>query len=452
MALSCRAEFLRPQPFERRGLCNGRGPATAESAVRAKGVSVDRQDRTLGPDLIGGGGKPALDPEEMMAAALKRAGRRRFEDRSFFHPLQRLIRSCNTESDLNALGRNAVKFEIRRSLHNLLEFERRERDHPELLTRAIERPVFITGMPRSGSTFLHRLLVRDPAVAAPLSWRLVHPHPSSTGRLGEGWSRAKVQAQFYLMRFLAPELNALHEVAAGEPEECTDITAQVFQSLRYDSVYRVPSYQSWLQHHGHVEAYRFHKRFLQHLEHLEAGAARRRWMLKSPDHVFALDDIRAVYPDAIWVFIHRDPVAVLASVARLTEVLRRPFAHHVDRQEIGQQVCASWLDGAERMMRTAAQSDSILHLHYREIIAGPEQAAQRLFRHCGHASSAEAARRMRKWLGKRSNRSHRSRQYDLASFGLDPNTLRSQFKRYTDAFDIELEWPPKRREHRAPRN
>jgi hypothetical protein len=63
-----------------------------------------------------------------------------------------------------------------------------------------------------------------------------------------------VQAQFYLMRILAPELNSLHEVAAGEPEECTDITAQVFQSLRYDSVYRVPSYQSWLQQHGHLEA------------------------------------------------------------------------------------------------------------------------------------------------------------------------------------------------------
>jgi Sulfotransferase family len=388
----------------------------------------------------------------MLAAALKRGGRRRFDDRSFFHPLQRLISSCNTESDLNALGRNAVKFEIRRSLHNLLEFERRERERPELLTRAIERPVFITGMPRSGSTFLHRLLVRDPAVAAPLSWRLVHPHPSSTGPLGESLSRAKVQAQFYLMRFLAPELNALHEVAAGEPEECTDITAQVFQSLRYDSVYRVPSYQSWLQRHGHIEAYRFHKRFLQHLEHLDSGVARRRWMLKSPDHVFALDDIRVVYPDAVWVFIHRDPVAVLASVARLTEVLRRPFAHHVDRQEIGRQVCASWLDGAERMLRTAAESNSILHLHYREIISDPQKAAERLFRHCGHASSHEAARRMRKWLGNRSNRAHRARQYDLTSFGLDPDTLRAQFKRYTDAFDIELEWPPKARAARAPRN
>jgi hypothetical protein len=414
----------------------------------AKGVWVDRQDRTLGPRAIGRGSGPALDPEAMLAAALKRARRKGFQDWSFKQPLQRLVTSCNTESDLNALGRNALKFEVRRSLHNLLEFERRERGNPQVLTRPIERPVFITGMPRSGSTFLHRLLVRDPAVAAPLSWRLVHPHPSAAGRLGESLNRARVRAQFYLMRLLAPELNSLHEVAAGEPEECTDITAQVFQSLRYDSVYRVPSYQSWLQRHGHVAAYRFHKRFLQHLD---AQAPGRRWILKSPDHVFALDDIRVVYPDAVWVFIHRDPVAVLASVARLTEVLRRPFSHHVDLAEIGQQVCASWLDGAERMMRVAATSGSILHLHYREIVADPQKAADRLFRHSGHASSSDAAQRMRRWLGHGSNRGRRQRNYDLASFGLNPNTLRAQFKPYTDAFDIELEWP-KARASRSARN
>ena len=407
---------------------------------------MDRQDRAIGPRSFGHGRGPALDAEEMLAAALKRARRDAFDDTGFVLPLRRLIASCNAESDLNRLGRNAVKFEIRRSLHNLLEFERRERANPAVLRRPIERPIFITGMPRSSSTFLHRLLVRDPAVAALTSWRLVHPHPSAAGRLGESLNRARVQAQFYLMRLLAPELNSLHEVAAGEPEECTDITAQVFQSLRYDSVYRVPSYQSWLQHHGHVEAYRFHRRFLQHLD---AQAPGRRWILKSPDHVFALDDIHAVYPDADWVFIHRDPVAVLASVARLTEVLRRPFAHSVDLAEIGQQVCASWLDGAQRMMRAAGSSDSILHLHYREIIADPPKAAGRLFRHGAHASSDDGAQRMRKWLGNRSNRGHRQRRYNLGSFGLDPEALRAQFKPYTDMFDIDLEWPPKTRSARG---
>src|SRR5690242_3333558 len=104
----------------------------------AKGLVVHRQDRTFRPGVVGGSRGRALDAEEMLTAALKRAGRQEFDDPSFFQPLQRLIASCNTESDLNALGRNAVKFEIRRSLHNLLEFERREQLDPAVLTRRIE--------------------------------------------------------------------------------------------------------------------------------------------------------------------------------------------------------------------------------------------------------------------------------------------------------------------------
>jgi hypothetical protein len=117
-------------------------------------------------------------------------------------------------------------------------------------------------------------------------------------------------------------------------------------------------------------------------------------------------------------------------------------------------VCASWLDGAQRMMRAAAASKSILQLHYREIIADPQQAAARLFQHGGHASSRDAAQRMRKWLGNRTNRRHRQRQrrYDLSSFGLDAEKLREQFKPYTDTFGIELEWPPRARSVHSGRN
>lgn len=388
-----------------------------------------------GPDAAERSG--ALDAAELLETAIGRAGGRDFTDRSFVAPLRRLIASCNEEGDLNAFGQRAARFEILRSLNNLLQLDRREQAEPSLLSRPIERPIFITGMPRSGTTFLHRLLSRDPRVAAPLSWQLVYPYPSPAGRAGTALRKAWVQGQFYLMRRLAPELDALHHVAPDEPEECTDITAQVFQSLRYDSVYRVPSYQGWLQRYGHLEAYRFHRRFLQHLDAQRPG---RRWILKSPDHVFALEDIARVYPDARWVFIHRDPVAVLASVAKLTEVLRRPFTHRVDLGEIGRQVFDAWLDGAERMLRIAAHSEDILHLRYREILAAPEEAAQRVLRHGGIEASETAMRRMRKWLGNRANRTHRPQVYHMERFGLDPRTLRERFAPYTDAFGVELEW------------
>jgi hypothetical protein len=381
-------------------------------------------------------GRPLLDAEELVAAALSHAARRDFADRSFFEPLQRLIAACNCESDLGAFGRYSVRFDVLRSLNNLLEFEAIEEMRPEVLSRPIERPVFITGLPRSGTTFLHALLVQAPATAAPLSWQTVYPCPPRSGLIGQQLRQGWVEGQLRLLRLLAPELNRLHPMSATAPQECTDITSQVFQSLRYDSVYRVPSYQSWLERHGHLDAYRFHRRFLQHLD---AQAPGRRWILKSPDHVFALSELRSVYPDACLVFVHRDPVRVLSSVARLTEVLRRPFARSIDLREIGRQVCASWVDGANRMIRAAASSGSILHLHYKQIVSAPLEAVGTLFRHSGLTLTEEARVRMRAWLGRMRHDHNHRHNYSLATFGLDAHVLRAQFTPYTEAFGIEPE-------------
>src|SRR5208337_341980 len=146
--------------------------------------------------------------------------------------------------------------------------------------------------------------------------------------------------------WLAPAFQALHPLEAISPQECSEITAHVFRSLRFDTNYHIPSYRAWLDADpvGHLPAYQFHRRFLQHLQH-QAGprASPPRWVLKCPDHLFALEAIRAVYPDARLVFVHRDPVKVLLSVARLTEVLRRPFTRDLDPRTIGRDESARWL-------------------------------------------------------------------------------------------------------------
>jgi hypothetical protein len=210
----------------------------------------------------------------------------------------------------------------------------------------------------------------------------------------------------------------------------------VFQSLRFDAMYRVPSYNSWLRQSGFLNAYRFHRRFLQHLDAQLPG---RRWVLKSPDHVFALDDIRRIYPDARLVFIHRDPVRVLASVARLTEVLRRPFARSVDRAEIGREVSTSWMDGAELMSDLPSSIGSVLHLNYRQIVSSPLDAVRAVYRHCDLELSPETEGRMRSWLLTAANVSRSPGAYKLAEFGLDAHLLRERFRPYTDTFGVEIE-------------
>jgi hypothetical protein len=374
--------------------------------------------------------------DELLDLALKRGRRRDFADRSFIRPFERLLEACDAEADLSLLGIRALRVDVLRFLRNLLRFEEFEAACPSVLSRPIQAPVFITGMPRSGTTFLHRLILQDPSTIAPRLFQLVYPHASRAGRFETALRRRWVGLQLAVFRMLSPEFNALHPVAVDAPEECTDITAHVFQSLRFESTYRVPSYSGWLQRHGLLHAYRFHRRFLQHLD---ADLPGRRWILKSPDHVFALDDIREVYPDARLVFIHRDPVRVLASVARLTEVLRRPFARSVDRVEVGRDVSASWVDGAQRMSALSARDNSVLHLHYQQIIRSPLDAVRAVYLHCNLVLTDEAEAHMRRWLGTAVNVSRPWREYSLAEFGLDPHLLRERFARYTDSFGIEIE-------------
>jgi hypothetical protein len=374
--------------------------------------------------------------DELLDLALKRGRRRDFADRSFIRPFERLLEACDAEADLSLLGIRALRVDVLRFLRNLLRFEEFEAACPSVLSRPIQAPLFITGMPRSGTTFLHRLILQDPSTIAPRLFQLVYPHASRAGRFETALRRRWVGLQLAVFRMLSPEFNALHPVAVDAPEECTDITAHVFQSLRFESTYRVPSYSGWLQRHGLLHAYRFHRRFLQHLD---ADLPGRRWILKSPDHVFALDDIRKVYPDARLVFIHRDPVRVLASVARLTEVLRRPFARSVDRVEVGRDVSASWVDGAQRMSALSAGDNSVLHLHYQQIIRSPLDAVRAVYLHCNLVLTDEAEAHMRRWLGTSVNVSRPWREYSLAEFGLDPHLLRERFARYTDSFGIEIE-------------
>ncbi len=375
-----------------------------------------------------------LDAEKLMAQALVRARRNDFSDYAFVEPLNRLLAAYESEADLSPFGQYAVRFDVMRCLKNVLQFEAMEDAHPEIVAAPIREPVFIMGLPRSGTTFLHSLLAQDPGIAVPLCWQLVYPYPWRLRPFGMDLREPWTALQFRFMEYLSPELYDLHPLAANAPQECTDITAQVFQSLRFDSTYRIPSYQRWLESHGHHGAYRFHKRFLQHLDVQAPG---RRWVLKSPDHIFALDAVKSVYPDAKIVFLHRDPLSVLASVAKLTEVLRRPFTRRVDCEEIGHQVSLSWIDGAERMI---AARDGALHLHYKDVVAEPMKAVATLYEFCGLSLSPDAEVRMRAWLERAPKGNARRRDYNFTQFGLDEADLRQQFSHYMNVFGVALEW------------
>ena len=341
--------------------------------------------------------QPPRAAAELMDLARRKSGLADFGPYRVEDALDRLQHAYHAEADLNLFGRVSTQWDNLRLLTNLLILRDREAGDAAIVCRPVQSPIFVMGLPRSGTTFLHTLLAEDEDSRAPRCWEAIYPcpdHPAS----GRGAGPDLAQRQFSFFNRLAPELKDLHPFDARTPQECTELTGHTFRSLRFDTSYHVPSYRRWLAQTGHGDAYRVHRRFLQHL----GGPRPRRWVLKSPDHVFAMEALHVEYPDARIVFAHRDPLKVLPSVAKLTEVLRRPFARRVDRAAIGRQIAGDWAGGARRIQQVDAAplwpAAQVQHIHYRALVADPVGTVARLYGRFGlEVTPRFAARRTRWW-------------------------------------------------------
>ncbi len=377
-----------------------------------------------------------LTPAPLLAAARRGSGHSDLSESDIAEPLERLLNACAREGRLSVAGRFALRWDAVRLLSNLLRLRAAETACPSILAQPIDKPIFITGLPRSGTTFLHRLMIEDPATRAPRVFQTIYPYPDAT--VPDRRER-RVNRQLRAFERMAPDFRSLHPLDAGSPQECCEITAHVFRSLRFDTTFEIPSYRRWLDEVGQLPAYRFHRRFLQHLQHQDGAG---QWVLKCPDHLFALRELRAAYPDARVVFVHRDPVKVLLSLTQLTEVLRRPFTRQIDPHRIGREESARWYDGTLRMIQAEAEglfAEPICHVHYLDLIAEPVSTVEGVYGHFGLTLGPEAASRMARLVAERPNGGYGQHSYRFEDHGLDAGTERDRFRGYMIHFGIEPE-------------
>jgi hypothetical protein len=381
-----------------------------------------------------------LTPERLIAEATKgtRLDARPFSDPHLIEALGALTSSLRDEAALSPFGRLAARWDLKRMLSTLLILADTEREDPGILTRPLASPIFITGLPRSGTTFLHGLLAEDPLNRAPRIWEAIYPRPEH--RAAEfGAGRRKVELQLRIFNGLAPGIRNLHPIEADAPEECIEITSQVFRSPRYDDVYRAPSYRAWLDASGFDEGYRFLARFLRHLQ--GPGQTPRRWILKSPEHVFSIDALTRVFPDAMLVFVHRDPGHVLVSAARLTELLRAPFTTAIDRREIGRKVADYWQDGMQRMVKVADDPSfplrsRLVHVQYRPLVSDPIGTIAQIYAAFGLAFSQAAREAMSAKVARAPNGGYGANRYLPEEFGINPERERERASVYIERFGI----------------
>ena len=286
----------------------------------------------------------SLDPESLMQTARRRTGLEDFGPFPLEEPLHLLCSAYENESQMNFIGRAAARSYLLRLLENRLRLESDRRKYPEIEQQNIREPVFVLGLPRTGTTILYNLLELDPDNRAPLSWEVMMPSPPPGLDTTKQPDPRIAETDRLLNRVdrLAPDFRKIHPLGATLPQECIAITTHPLQSIQFHTTHRVPSYQAWLDRQDLRPGYEWHKRFLQHLQWRAGGE---RWLLKAPAHLFGMDALSAVYPDARVIQTHRDPVKVVASIASHGCVLRAAFSDRIDVNEIGAEWCELWAQG-----------------------------------------------------------------------------------------------------------
>jgi len=330
-----------------------------------------------------------LDGPQLCRDARRRTGLGDFGRPQLEPALSTLLESLNREPDLHPLGRLLMRIHLRGLLETrlrLVEAWRKAdlaarangpgapgRPGPSNSSNPIKRPIFIVGIPRSGSTYLHELLAQNPGYRAPRVWEVMFPVRNQDNDTKDAQRRVR-QAAFCLwcFRLLAPQADAVYPMRATTPHECVAIHSYTFLSQEFVSTCRIPSYERFLRHADLTPAYEWEKRFLQYLQS-EGGS--QRWVLKSPDHVFGLEQLLKVFPDATIIQTHRNPLEVLRSATALTRVLHGLYARPGDLAEILSHEAAVCADGAELFMRFRDDhpelSDRIIDVRYPDLIGDP---------------------------------------------------------------------------------
>jgi len=381
----------------------------------------------------------AYSGEELIARAHEATGLDDFGGESFREGLDLYLSDYNAnERTEDCNERNAAY--VAKALSDRLRIEDALRQRPELLERPIERPVFVFGVPRTGTTLLSNLLAADPDRRSALSWEIEHPvPPPTTATLTTDPRCLAMLEREKEMQAASPEMFKYYRNSATYPNECVFWTIHDFKALLWESRGKLPNYRDWI-YSADVDlepTYRYHKRFLQ-LHQAEAPGI---WNLKLPSHSLWLDTLLKVYPDARLVWTHRDPITATSSYCSLQRLSATHSTGHVDLDWIGRNYAWQTAEHARRVMATRARigHDRIVDVHYADLLRDPIASMRKLYGALGDEFTPQAEASIRGWLDANPQGKFGRHEYKLAEFGLTTEQLRDNFADYLAAYAVEPE-------------
>jgi hypothetical protein len=361
-------------------------------------------------------------------------------DQSFRERMAVALQAWDEDEGLTRGGRITLLQHMVRVMANRLRIEDIVKRHPEIFDIVIDRPLFIAGLPRSGTTHLVNWLARDERLRSLTLWESEEPVPAHVPAPGDVDPRQARSAELWgAFEAMLPHMAAMHGMDAASIHEDNELLYMDLNCYSWEYQSRIPR---WIDHyfaHDRTPSYAYEKKVLQVLTWHRGP---NRWLLKSPQHMENLAAIKQVFPDATMVITHRDPIAVLRSLTTMVGYCDRIRRDPVDPPALGR----LWLDRIERLLRACVdqreawgpeQSADIL---FHEYMADQEKVMRQVYALAGLDLTPEVERQLLGYLDENPRNKHGKVIYDLeGTFGIDEAEARRRFAFYYERYPVRLE-------------
>jgi hypothetical protein len=337
------------------------------------------------------------------------------------------------------MGQKFIKELIIRLLSNRLQIQAELKRHPDILNTPIKQPLFIFGLPRTGSTYLHNLLCQDPSVRWLPLWQGYIPYPSPDPQTSGQDPRIKqTQDAFKNYEFFTPESTAMHKYDACAPEECVWLLQNDFACTSFSFLTQIPSYTAWLRNQDMVAVYEYYR---QQLQLLDWRFASHRWVLKNPFHLGDLSALKTVFPDACFIQTHRDPAQVVASYCHLIKNLRPVYSDHLDLQAIGHEILEILSNQVEQGMkaRETIEEQRIYDVHFSQLVQNPLETVRQIYNHFGYELTQTMEENVQQYMKNNPRYKHGKYGYSLEEFNLDLTNVNQTFFKYIKKFEMYID-------------
>ena len=379
------------------------------------------------------------NPDQLVREARAVDGLNEFGDDSYRLPLEKLLHSLEHEARLNAIGEAVLRQRLVDILATRLRVTEWLRRHPEIRDEEIVAPLVIVGLPRTGTTMLHRTIAADHRMVAPLWYETRFPCPAlDWDPLGEDQRVINGKAEMQAMLDANPDLMKVHPMDAMGPDEDIMLLEQSFYSFTIQSFANVPSFDSWLEAQDHTVGYEYLYLLLQFLQwqHKRRGEQPARWALKAPHHLHYMELVFKVFPDAKVVQSHRDPLETIPSLASMIFEIWKIYSDVADPVAVGSQWARKFASGMSHTMaaRETFGEERFLDLNFKDTVGQPLQEIQRVYDFIGMDLTSPARAEMERWQEFNRRELRPGHDYCLQDFGFTEAGLKQQFQAYRHRF------------------